>query len=690
MSLSDAFEHAEEPLPRGTVVVVVRDQETADGERVPAGTQARVQEPWGVHGRPRAGPVAIATLGGLSLQVPRAALVLQRGGPTPPAPAQPDRARWERLRGALQLVTLVGSQAWNLAVAGSDEDRRGCYLAPFELLASLEGAPEQLEDPDADGVYWELEKLLRLGLKADPNVIEALWGPVVQATPFGERLLATRQAFLSRRVLDTFGRYALAQLERLEARERRNRLLEEAAALWRAPGGSGPQAERTLVERLEQREGLPRRRAGREAQEVLRDLARSLHDRGLIPDRHPRSVETFLRDRPEDPTGWLVARSDKPKNAMHLLRILHSGLRLIEGGPPLIRVEEGPLRQRLLAVRAGQVPFPEVVLEARGLAARLEEAGRRSPLPPEGDRAAAEALLREGRRLACPASRAAPIAAPIARAPAPLPGLPEPLLRRFLAGRAERPFLAVVSGSHAYGFPSADSDVDLKALHLAPLRDLLGLGPVPETVDFLGLVEGVELDYTSHELGKACQLLLRGNGNLLEWVLGELVVQAHPRAAELRRLARQNLHRGFARHYAGFSRALRGEYLRGREEAGAGRVKPLLYALRSALSGLHLMRSGECLPHLPRLLAACPGYEAARELVDLKRGGDEQVRLTGDDAGWLDLVARAQAELEAARASSPLPEEAPARAALSAWLADLRRDEGRDEGDASSSGAGAV
>jgi hypothetical protein len=434
--------------------------------------------------------------------------------------------------------------------------------------------------------------------------------------------------------------------------------------------------EAALAERLERRDGLPRRRAGREAKDVLHDLARSLHDRGLTPDRHPRSVEALLRGRPDDPDGWLAARSDKPKNAMHLLRILHSGLSLLEGRGPLIRVEEGPLRDRLLAVRAGQVPFAEVVVEARALAVRLEAAGRTSPLPPRPDEAAAEALLRAGRRHAHPwAAEGAGGAWPAAPA-GPLPGLPAPLLRGFLAARPERTFLAVVSGSHAYGFPSADSDVDLKGLHLAPTREVVGLGAPGETAAHLGDVEGTELDWTSHELGKGLRLLLRGDGNLLEWVLGALVVVAHPRAEELRALARRNLHRGFAHHYAGFSRGLLREYQRERAAAGAGRAKPLLYALRPALTGVHLLRAGECEPSLPRLLAAHPGYEAAHELVARKREGQEGVRLAGDDAPFLALVERAQAALAAARAESPLPEAAPAARELSAWLADLRLSEG--------------
>ena len=34
-----------------------------------------------------------------------------------------------------------------------------------------------------------------------------------------------------------------------------------------------------------------------------------------------------------------------------------------------------------------------------------------------------------------------------------------------------------LSGAHAYGFPSPDSDLDLKAIHFVPTAHLLGLSP---------------------------------------------------------------------------------------------------------------------------------------------------------------------------------------------------------------------
>jgi hypothetical protein len=58
---------------------------------------------------------------------------------------------------------------------------------------------------------------------------------------------------------------------------------------------------------------------------------------------------------------------------------------------------------------------------------------------------------------------------------------------------------ATISGAHLYGFPSADSDYDLRGVHILSARDAVGLLPKQETVEFSGLREGIELDLVTHD-----------------------------------------------------------------------------------------------------------------------------------------------------------------------------------------------
>lgn len=117
---------------------------------------------------------------------------------------------------------VVGSRAYGLETDASDTDLRGVYLAPLEMHLSLFGAPEQFEDNDAQTCYWELQKFLVMALKANPNILECLYSPLVEKiTPLGQQLLALREVFLSQMIFQTFNGYALSQFKKLE-QDRRN------------------------------------------------------------------------------------------------------------------------------------------------------------------------------------------------------------------------------------------------------------------------------------------------------------------------------------------------------------------------------------------------------------------------------------------------------------------------------------
>src|SRR5882724_9985315 len=84
---------------------------------------------------------------------------------------------------------VVGSTAYGLDQEGSDVDRRGFYLPPADLQWSLAGVPEQLET-DNEEVYWEIEKFIRLALKANPNVLECFYSPLVETcSPLAQELI---------------------------------------------------------------------------------------------------------------------------------------------------------------------------------------------------------------------------------------------------------------------------------------------------------------------------------------------------------------------------------------------------------------------------------------------------------------------------------------------------------------------
>lgn len=242
--------------------------------------------------------------------------------------------------------------------------------------------------------------------------------------------------------------------------------------------------------------------------------------------------------------------------------------------------------------------------------------------------------------------------------------------RQFLAARdAERRHLVIyLSGAHAYGFPSPDSDLDLKCVHVAPTRQLVSLEPPGEPRDQLEIIDGVELDYGSNELAPTLRGAIKGNGNFLERLFGELALGGdRDLLAEARAVVRPVLSRRVARHYAGFATS----QLHAFDDRPT--AKRALYVLRTAATGRHLLAHGEVVTDVAHLGAFVPAEIG--ELIAIKRQAERQVLAAEQALTWRARLAAAIAAVDADVAASILPPEPPADAiaAIDAWLRDVRQ-----------------
>jgi predicted nucleotidyltransferase len=207
---------------------------------------------------------------------------------------------------------IVGSRAYGLSGDESDVDRRGIYLPPAEAHWSLYGVPEQLESPETEETYWEIEKFIRLALKANPNVLECLYTPMVTyATPLAEELLSMRSIFLSRLVYQTYNGYVMSQFKKMQ---------------------------------------------------------RSLANTGKV----------------------------KWKHAMHLIRLLCSGITVLEEG--FVPVSVASMRERLLAIKRGELTWEEVNSWRLDLHRQFDTAYEQTRLPERPDFEAADDFLIRARR----------------------------------------------------------------------------------------------------------------------------------------------------------------------------------------------------------------------------------------------------------------------------------------------------
>lgn len=268
----------------------------------------------------------------------------------------------------------------------------------------------------------------------------------------------------------------------------------------------------------------------------------------------------------------------------------------------------------------------------------------------------------------------------------------DPRLHRIVAAQPYPLLFATISGAHLYGFPSPDSDYDLRAAHVLPLDAVVGLEVRDETVQQEMIVppdtssglwppspqsgegEGpLEMDIVSHDVKKFFGLLLKKNGYVLEQLYSPLIVHTTPEHAELMEICRTKkfdtspltplpgrggegnqtgvITKHHSHHYFGFAETQWKLFDKERPR----RVKPLLYVYRVLLTGIHLMRTGVVNANLVELneVARLP-YIA--DLIARKQSGENTTLEDADVIFHQREYERLRGELQAAHDASQLPE----------------------------------
>ncbi len=212
--------------------------------------------------------------------------------------------------------------------------------------------------------------------------------------------------------------------------------------------------------------------------------------------------------------------------------------------------------------------------------------------------------------------------------------------------------LRSVCGPHLYGFASPDAGVEVRGVHILPLRDVIGLFRKNETVEMAETQEGRDVELLSHDLTTFANHVLDGNGLALELLYSPLIVDSSPLHEELKLIVRGCLTASHARHYADLARS-HWQIVSLESPAPA---KQILHLYRLILTGIHLMRTKSIESNLSKLnetfqlsfvddlvswALSAPGEETLPD-VDLDRHEREVERLL--------------AELATAREKSELPD----------------------------------
>jgi predicted nucleotidyltransferase len=244
----------------------------------------------------------------------------------------------------------------------------------------------------------------------------------------------------------------------------------------------------------------------------------------------------------------------------------------------------------------------------------------------------------------------------------------DPRLLSIVSRQSYPLIFTTISGAHLYGFPSSDSDFDLRGVHVLPMREVVGLHTGSETIESSGIESGLEIDLVTHDAKKFFLLMLKKNGYVLEQLYSPLIVQTTPWHEELKATGRGCVTRHHAHHYFGFAETQWKLF----EKESPRRVKPLLYVYRVLLTGIHLMRSGEIEANLVRLNESF-GLPYIGDLIARKLAGPEQSTLNDGDIEWHRAeYTRLRDELQAAFEQSRLPELPSAQPGLNDLLVRIR------------------
>ena len=251
----------------------------------------------------------------------------------------------------------------------------------------------------------------------------------------------------------------------------------------------------------------------------------------------------------------------------------------------------------------------------------------------------------------------------------------DPRLHRIVAAQPYPLLFATISGAHLYGFPSPDSDFDLRGAHVLPLEKVVGLDVRDETVEDSRVIEGLEMDIVSHDVRKFFGLLLKKNGYVLEQLFSPLVVHTTPGHTDLKTIVRNCITKHHSHHYFGFAETQWKLFDKERPR----RVKPLLYVYRVLLTGIHLMRTGEVEANLITLNNEFR-LPYIGDLVARKQSGENTSLADADVAFQQREYERLRAELQAAHDASRLPEltSGLTRAALNDLLLRVRLNSKKD------------
>lgn len=180
------------------------------------------------------------------------------------------------------------------------------------------------------------------------------------------------------------------------------------------------------------------------------------------------------------------------------------------------------------------------------------------------------------------------------------------------------------SGSRAWGFPSPDSDYDVRAIYISPSDVYLSIGEHKDTFEY---IENQWFDVGGWDIRKTLSLLRKSNAVLLEWLNSPMIYQQDTEfIAQLNPLLPHYVQAApLLHHYRGIAH----NALKDLDLDGEIRLKKWFYVLRPLLAARWAVLHGGVPPMVLRDLMQDWQPEHHQEifdLIELKSEKDEQYR----------------------------------------------------------------
>ncbi len=280
-----------------------------------------------------------------------------------------------------------------------------------------------------ESVVFDVAKFLKLCASANPNALEILFADErdwVYSAPLWARLFEVRDRFLTKRIAQTYLGYATAQLKKIKAhrswllappkqkpsrgefglpesgtvgRDDQNRIEQALADRVRAYGLNNIDMPADL--RIEVQAHLAEFMSDAVAAspDDLEERLRAVASHGLqLPagvvqalnaEKKYRGAmkqwdayQAWKRNRNPARAALEAKHGFDTKHGAHLVRLMRTGLEVVESGKLLVRRADA---EELMRIREGAWPYEKLVEESERLETRMKKAASESKLPGEVD-----------------------------------------------------------------------------------------------------------------------------------------------------------------------------------------------------------------------------------------------------------------------------------------------------------------